>query len=149
MLQSMRLQRIRHDLGHTIEHQGNMIPEPQTGGKMPLLLGLLNLFTYLCIYLYPSLSFRKINTYSQLYRITQGNLHEKLGRKKNTRSINKDSEMGKCKMALSLTHLFEQITSLDTQTHVHRVGDAIQESHPLTSPSPPAPNPSQHQSLFQ
>ena len=80
---------------------------------MPLLLGLLNLFTYLCIYLYPSLSFRKINTYSQLYRITQGNLHEKLGRKKNTRSINKDSEMGKCKMALSITHLFEQITSLD------------------------------------
>ena len=36
-----------------------------------------------------------------------------------------------------------------TQTHVHRVGDAIQPSHPLSSPSPPAPNPSQHQSLFQ
>ena len=36
-----------------------------------------------------------------------------------------------------------------TQTHVHRVGDAIQTSHPLSSPSPPAPNPSQHQSLFQ
>ena len=36
-----------------------------------------------------------------------------------------------------------------TQTHVHRVGDAIQLSHPLSSPSPPAPNPSQHQSLFQ
>ena len=35
-----------------------------------------------------------------------------------------------------------------TQTHV-RVGDAIQPSHPLSSPSPPAPNPSQHQSLFQ
>ena len=31
-----------------------------------------------------------------------------------------------------------------TQTHVHRVGDAIQPSHPLSSPSPPAPNPSQH-----
>ena len=29
------------------------------------------------------------------------------------------------------------------------VGDAIQPSHPLSSPSPPAPNPSQHQSLFQ
>ena len=29
-----------------------------------------------------------------------------------------------------------------TQTHVHRVGDAIQPSHPLSSPSPPAPNPS-------
>ena len=36
-----------------------------------------------------------------------------------------------------------------TQTHVHRVGDAIQPSHPLSSPFPPAPNPSQHQSLFQ
>ena len=35
------------------------------------------------------------------------------------------------------------------QTHVHRVGDAIQPSHPLSFPSPPAPNPSQHQSLFQ
>ena len=36
-----------------------------------------------------------------------------------------------------------------TQTHVHRVSDAIQPSHPRSSPSPPAPNPSQHQSLFQ
>ena len=36
-----------------------------------------------------------------------------------------------------------------TQTHVHRVNDAIQPSYPLSSPSPPAPNPSQHQSLFQ
>ena len=36
-----------------------------------------------------------------------------------------------------------------TQTQVHRVGDAIQPSHPLSSPSPPAPNPSQHQGLFQ
>ena len=34
-----------------------------------------------------------------------------------------------------------------TQTHVHRVSDAIQPSHPLSSPSPPAPNPSQHQSI--
>ena len=36
-----------------------------------------------------------------------------------------------------------------TQTHVHRVSDAIQPSHPLSAPSPSAPNPSQHQSLFQ
>ena len=41
-----------------------------------------------------------------------------------------------------LTHEF-------TQTHVHRVGDAIQPSHPLLSPSPPAPNPSHHEGLFQ
>ena len=34
-----------------------------------------------------------------------------------------------------------------TQTHVHLVGDGIQPSHPLSSPSPPAPNPSQHQGL--
>ena len=36
-----------------------------------------------------------------------------------------------------------------TQTHVHQVSDAIQPSHPLLSLSPPAPNPSQHESLFQ
>ena len=36
-----------------------------------------------------------------------------------------------------------------TQTHIHQVNDAIQPSHPLSSPSPPAPNPFQHQSLFQ
>ena len=35
------------------------------------------------------------------------------------------------------------------QSHVHEVGDAIQPSHPLSSPSPYAPNPSQHQGLFQ
>ena len=36
-----------------------------------------------------------------------------------------------------------------TQTHVHQVDDAIQPSHPLSSPSLPAPNPSQHQGLIQ
>ena len=36
-----------------------------------------------------------------------------------------------------------------TQTHVHQVGHAIQPSHPLSSPSPPAPNPSQLQGLYQ
>ena len=35
-----------------------------------------------------------------------------------------------------------------TKTHLHRVSDAIQSSHPLSSPSPPAPNPSQHQGFF-
>ena len=35
------------------------------------------------------------------------------------------------------------------QTNVHRGSDAIQPSHPLSSPSPPAPNPCQYQSLFQ
>ena len=36
-----------------------------------------------------------------------------------------------------------------TQTHVHRVRDVIQPSHPQSFPSPPSPSPSQHQSLFQ
>ena len=45
-------------------------------------------------------------------------------------------------------HVHHQLLEF-TQTHVHRVGDAIQPSHPLSSPFPPAPNPSQHQSLFQ
>ena len=40
-------------------------------------------------------------------------------------------------------------SSKPTQTHVHRVGDAIQPSHPLSSPSPPTLNLSQHQGLFQ
>ena len=39
--------------------------------------------------------------------------------------------------------------SLFTLTHVHGVNDGIQPSHPLSSPSPPAPNPSQHHSLYQ
>ena len=46
---------------------------------------------------------------------------------------------------LPVHHQFPEFT----QTHVHRVSDAIQPSQPLSSPSPPAPNPSQHQSLFQ
>ena len=46
---------------------------------------------------------------------------------------------------LPIHHQFPE----STQTHVHQVGDAIQQSHPLSSSSPPAPNPSHHQSLFQ
>ena len=47
--------------------------------------------------------------------------------------------------SLPVHHQLQEVT----QIHVHRVGDAIQPSHPLSSPSPPAPNPSQHQGLFQ
>ena len=47
--------------------------------------------------------------------------------------------------SLSITNSW----SLPAQTQVHRLGDGIQQSHPLSSPSPHAPNPSQHQSLFQ
>ena len=46
---------------------------------------------------------------------------------------------------LPVHHQFPEFT----QTHVHWVGDAIQPSHPLSPPSPPVPNPSQHQGLFQ
>ena len=46
---------------------------------------------------------------------------------------------------LPVYHQFPEFT----QTHVHQVGDDIQPFHPLSSPSPPAPNPSQHQGLFQ
>ena len=45
----------------------------------------------------------------------------------------------------SLSHVRLFVTLEFTQTHVHRVGDAIQPSHPLFSPSLPALNPSQHQ----
>ena len=44
--------------------------------------------------------------------------------------------------------VYHQLPEL-AQTHVHRVGDAIQPSHPLLSPSPPAFNLSQHEGLFQ
>ena len=46
--------------------------------------------------------------------------------------------------SLSITNSWSSL-----KLHVHRVGDAIQPSHPLLSPSPSAPNPSQHQGLFQ
>ena len=44
--------------------------------------------------------------------------------------------------------VYHQLLEL-AQTHVHQVGDAIQPSHPLSSPSPPAFNLSQHQGIFQ
>ena len=45
-------------------------------------------------------------------------------------------------------HVHHQLQEF-TQTHVHRVSDAIQPSHPWSSPFPPVPNTSQHQNLFQ
>ena len=51
--------------------------------------------------------------------------------------------MNRSTPGLPVPHQFPEFT----QTHVHRVGDASQPSHPLSSPSPPAPNPSQHQGL--
>jgi len=53
--------------------------------------------------------------------------------------------MNRSTPGLPVHHQFPEFT----QTHLHRVSDAIQPSHPLSPPSPPAPSPSQHQSLFQ
>ena len=53
--------------------------------------------------------------------------------------------MNRSTPGLPVHHQFPEFT----QTHVHQVSDAIQPSHPLSSLSPLAPNPSQHQSLFQ
>ena len=53
--------------------------------------------------------------------------------------------MNRSTPGLPVHHQFPEYT----QTHVHRANEDIQPSHPLLSPSPPAPNPSQHQSLFQ
>ena len=53
--------------------------------------------------------------------------------------------MNRSTPALPVHHKLSEFT----QTHVHRVSDAIQPSHPLSSPFPPAPNPSPHQTLFQ
>ena len=53
--------------------------------------------------------------------------------------------MNRCSPGLPVQHQLPEFT----QIHVHQVSDAIQPSHPLSSPSPPAPNPSQHQGLFQ
>ena len=53
--------------------------------------------------------------------------------------------MNRCMPGLPVHHQLPE----STQIHVHRVGYAIQPPHPLSSPSPPAPNPSQNQGLFQ
>ena len=53
--------------------------------------------------------------------------------------------LNRCTPGLPVHHQLPEFT----QTNVHQVGDAIQPSHPLSSPSSPAPTPSQHQGLFQ
>ena len=55
------------------------------------------------------------------------------------------NSMNCCTPGLPVHHQLPEFT----QTHVHWVSDAIQPTHPLSSPSPPAPSPSQHQGLFQ
>ena len=84
-----------------------------------------------------------------------GNLHSKQYAKINKYSVQFHSvtqscltlcdPMNRSMPGLPVHHQLLEIT----QTHVHRVGDGIQPPHPLLSPSPPAPNPSQHQGLFK
>ena len=64
-----------------------------------------------------------------------------------SRSVMSDSlrPMNRSTPGLPVYHQLPEFT----QSHAHRVGDAIQPSHPLSSASPPAPNLSQHQGLFQ
>ena len=52
-------------------------------------------------------------------------------------------------VAQSCPTLWDPMNRSTPETHVHRVSDAIQPSHPLASPSPLVPSPSQHQGLFQ
>ena len=62
-----------------------------------------------------------------------------------SRSVVSDCDpMNRSTLGLPVRHQLPEFT----QTHVHQVGDAIQPSHPLSSPSPPAFNLSQHQGLF-
>ena len=78
-----------------------------------------------------------------------------VGGKKNVNKIQFSSVSQSCPtlcnpMNLSTPGLLVHDQLLEvTQTHVHRVSYNIQPSHPLSSPSPPAPNPSQHQNFFQ
>ena len=71
------------------------------------------------------------------------------GRKPQTRSVAQScptlcDPMNRSTPGLPVHHQLPEFTEI----HVHRVSDAIQPSHPLSSPSPPAPNASQHHSLF-
>ena len=86
-------------------------------------------------------------------------------RNKNKREQQKNEQIMKPVSQFSSVHLLSRVLLCDpmnrsmpglpvhhqllefTQTHVHRVSDAIQPSHPLSSPFPPAPNPSQRQSF--
>ena len=62
-----------------------------------------------------------------------------------------DSWIAEHQASLSITNSRSslRLASIESVMPIHRVSDAIHPSHPLSSPSPPAPNPSQHQRLFQ
>ena len=104
-------------------------------------------FVYLSMYLYGLLHLLHINicVYTHVYR--QTHTSDQFSSVHFSRSVVSDSLRPH-----ELQHTRPPCPSPTPgvhSTHVHWVGDAIQPSHPLSSPSPPVPNPSQHQSLFQ
>jgi len=94
----------------------------------------------------PTPQFKSINSlpFSFLYSPTLTSIHQ-IRSDQSLSRVRLCDPMNRSTPGLPVHHQFPELT----ETHVHRVSDAIQPSHPLSSPSPPAPNPSQHQSLFQ
>ena len=88
---------------------------------------------------------KKLRQYDKVWILVNNN--ESISSVQFSRSVVSDSlrPMNRSTPGLPVHHQRLEFT----QTHIHRVSDAIQPSHPLSSPSPPAPSPSQHQSLFQ
>ena len=81
-----------------------------------------------------------------LYQLSYSKVFERLSVSSVTQScLTLCDPMNRSKPGLPVHHKLPEFT----HTHAHRISDAIQPSHPLPSPSPPAPNHSQHQSLFQ
>ena len=106
---------------------------------------------YIYIYIYARLTFQTSNSDVRMKKkFTQINPYNNLTLSDQIRSVAQScptfcDPMNHSTPGLPVHHQLPEFT----QTHVHWVSDAIQPSHSLSSPSPPAPNPSQHQSLFQ
>ena len=107
-----------------------------------------------CLYMTPySTNAKGIHTYNHLENTEMGESIDKNAIIKGSVHFSSIAQsclipcnpMNRSTPGLPLHHQLPEFT----QTHVHRVSDAIQPSHPLLSPSPPASNPSQHQGLFQ
>ena len=101
--------------------------------------------------LYKSNASRSTNVPNKLFKL-EISVHQKISLKELTVQFSSVAQscptlcnpMNHSMLGLPIQHQLPEFT----QTHVHRVSDAIQPSHPLSSPSPPALNLSQHQGLF-
>ena len=89
---------------------------------------------------------RKLRDLIKVTQLSMLNTRTNLGSVQFSRSVMSNSL--RHRESQHAKHVHHQLPEF-AQTHVHRVGDAIQRSHPLPSASPPAPNPSPHQGLFQ